>query len=334
MQRIILTKQHTEGAWLQYGIKTVAPDYETISCYTKEDVINHPAQFKEVEYIFSTWYMPEFTETEITKFFPSLKALFYAAGTVKYFAESFLKNGVRVFSSAKANGVAVAEFVVAQILLANKGYFQAQITNKSILWRWAFKHAKRYADNRTGNYNSKVGLIGCGSVGSEVVKLLSPYNLEIIIHDPYISAERCKQLGVKNVDLETLFETCDVISNHLPDIPSTKGIINYDLLRRMKDYSTFINTGRGAQVAEADLAKLLRKRPSICALLDVVQREVLWPCSPLLRRKNCFISPHIAGSVGNELLRMVKYSVMAYEDMINGRINEMEVSLSMLDKMA
>lgn len=336
MQIIILTKQIAEGVNLQSEIISIPYNLglNEIVCVTKEDVISNPEQYKDVVYIFSTWYMPSFTESDVKELFPSLRALFYSAGSVKYFAEPFLKNGVRVFSSARANGISVAEFVAAQVVLANKGYFQAQQSNKSVFWRFAFKRAKVYAEHRPGNYNAKVGLIGCGAVGAEVVRLLKPYRVEILVHDPYLSDARCADLGVKNVTLQTLFESCDVISNHLPDIPSTRGIINYDLLKRMKDYSTFINTGRGAQVIEQDLSRLLRERSTICALLDVVQHEVLKPWSSLLRRKNVFISPHIAGSVGNETLRMVEHSLKAYDDFINGRNNTNEVTLAMLDKMA
>ena len=215
MRIIILTKKKEDGLNLLSSITNICSPTREIRCYTKEDIINNVPLFEKVETIFSTWYMPSFSEEEIKVFFPSLKAVFYAAGTVKYFAEPFLKAGIRVFSSAKANGIPVAEFVTAQILLANKGYFQAQKANKSFLWRWAFRKAKSYTDNRKGNYGAKVGLIGCGSVGREVVRLLKPYHIEVYIHDPYISDEQCKSLGVRNISLKDLFETCDVISNHL-----------------------------------------------------------------------------------------------------------------------
>lgn len=334
MQIVIVTKEKNDGLKLQQSIIGLRPDFNGVLCYTKDEIVSNPAIFCDTEILLSTWYMPSFSEEDIKKIFPSLKAVFYAAGTVKYFAEPFLNIGVRVFSSAKANGIPVAEFVAAQILLANKGYFQAQKTNKSILWRWAFKKASLYAEKRPGNYHAKVGLIGCGSVGSEVVRLLKPFLIDVFIYDPYVSEERCRELGVTKMELQTLFETCDVISNHLPNIPSTQNIINYDLLKKMKDYSTFINTGRGAQVDEVGLAKLLRKRPSICALLDVSKHEPPFPWSPLLRRGNLFLTPHIAGSMGNEYNRMVEYALHAYDDYKQGKTNDMEVKKEMLSKMA
>jgi len=334
MKEIILTKDKADGLLLRKRIRQLRPNFIGLDCFVKDDVLKLGEQFMDTEYIFSSWYMPIFDEEEIKKAFPSLKAVFYAAGTVKYFAEPFLSLGIRVFSAAKANGISVAEYTVAQILLANKGFFQAQRSCKSFLWRFAFRKAKKYTDNRQGNYAAKVGLIGCGAVGSQVVRFLKSYDIEIMVYDPFLSAERCAELGVEQVDLVTLFESCDVISNHLPDIQNTKNIINYALLSKMKDYSTFINTGRGAQVVESDLAKVLRKRPSICAVLDVTQHEPPFPWSPLLRRGNVFLSPHIAGSTGNEVLRMVEYALQAYDDIIEGRLNNNEVTLGLLDKMA
>ena len=77
--------------------------------YTKEEIVTNPRKFATVKYIFSTWYMPDFNENEIKEYFPVLEAVFYAAGTVKYFAEPFMKCGVKVFSSAStANCVCLA----------------------------------------------------------------------------------------------------------------------------------------------------------------------------------------------------------------------------------
>ena len=91
--------------------------------YKKENILSTPEAFRDVEIIFSTWGMPTFTEAEIKTCLPSLKCIFYGAGTVQKFARPFLACGVKVFSAWAANAVPVAEMTVAQIILANKGYF-------------------------------------------------------------------------------------------------------------------------------------------------------------------------------------------------------------------
>ncbi|MBR3780135.1 MAG: hypothetical protein IKK63_02910 [Clostridia bacterium] len=80
----------------------------------------------DCEIAFSTWGMPQLTKEEIANYMPKLKAVFYSAGTVQYFARPFLESGIKVFSAFAANAVPVAEYTFAQITLAAKGYFQSE----------------------------------------------------------------------------------------------------------------------------------------------------------------------------------------------------------------
>ena len=329
---IILTKKLQEGKKLRMSLRQFDEALGVVPCLSKEEVRKDPVQAENCEYIFSTWYMPEFTEEEITRYFPKLTAIYYAAGTVKYFAEPFLKKDIRVFTAASANGIPVAEFAASQIVLANKGYFQAQRSYKWPIWHRGYFKARGYAERKNGNYGSKVGLLGCGAIGSKVVELLQPYKISVCVYDPYLSDERADTLGVKKVSLEDMFRTCDVVSNHLPDIPETKGMINYELLSSMKPTATLINTGRGAQVDEKALNKVLQQHKDMCALLDVSSHEPLWPWSPLHWRKNCFLTPHIAASLSNEVERMVEYMVQAYHDTLEDKQNTCETTLEIIAK--
>ena len=114
-------KRKSNGEYLFKTLKNEA-DLDPI-VYSKNDVIDSPDKFSDTEFIFSTWGMPVFTSEEIKEYFPSLKCVFYGAGSVQFFARPFLENGIKVFSAWGANAVPVAEYTVAQILLANKGYF-------------------------------------------------------------------------------------------------------------------------------------------------------------------------------------------------------------------
>lgn len=327
---IILTRDLKEGQRLKNSLVNFDYKFNNIECLTKDDIYASPGKAVAVDFIYSTWYMPVFSEDEIKKYFPSLKAIFYAAGTVKYFAEPFLKNGIKVYSAANANGITVAEFVVAQIILANKGFFQAQKEYKKPFWRHSFKKARSFSEVKSGNFNAKIGIVGCGSVGRQVVRILKSYKYDLYIFDPYLSDEFISDLGAKRASFEEIISSCDVISNHLPDIQSTNGIFNYSTLSKMKNNATFINTGRGKQIVEKDLAKVMQNKPNACALLDVTIHEPLYPWSPLLRRKNIFISPHIAGSLSGEFERMVEYMILASQDFSEGKNNDCEVNLKKL----
>ena len=139
--------------------------------YKKSDVLANPEKFKNVEYIFSTWGMPAFTKEEVNAYLPALKCIFYAAGTVRFFAKGFLEAGVKVFSAWAANGIPVAEYTVAQIVLASKGFFSTSRIYKS----GNHKTARALYETYPGNYNTKIGIIGAGMIGKYVINMLKNY---------------------------------------------------------------------------------------------------------------------------------------------------------------
>jgi phosphoglycerate dehydrogenase-like enzyme len=313
MNTIILTEKTANGVWLKDALRVSSNSLRSIENISKNEVLASPGKYKGVTYIFSTWNMPVFSEAEIIKYFPHLKCIYYAAGTVEYFAKPFENCGITVVSAIEENSVPVAEFVVAQIVLANKGVFESQRCYKNPFWKINFRLARRHPSRRIGNYRAKIGLIGLGRVGLKVLQLLKGYDFEIYISDPKVSNIEANNMGGSRCDLVEMFEKCDVISNHLPDIQSTKDILNINLFSRMKQNSVFINTGRGAQVVENDLVKAMRSKPYASALLDVTRREPPFPWSSLLWTRNIFLTPHIAGSQSYEYQRMVDAMVRIYE---------------------
>lgn len=300
------------------------------SRYTKKDIIEHPEKFKETRFIFSTWGMSAFTAEEIRSYFPRLEALFYAAGTVQGFARPFLECGVRIFSAWAANGVPVSEYTLSQILLANKGFF----LQTRLMQQKKYAEAAKLKQAYSGNYGVKVGLIGAGMIGSMVAELLKDYHLDVYVFDPFLSPKRAAQLGVKQCSLDTLFSSCHVISNHLANNEQTQGMLNYALFSKLPKYSTFINTGRGAQVVEDDLARILQKREDITAVLDVTYPEPPVESHPFYTLQNCFLTPHIAGSIGHECRRMAKYMLEEYRLYAEGKPCRYEVTMEALRTMA
>lgn len=317
--------------YLCANAKTVKKVYATDdTVYTKEDVLAAPEKFKSTEYVFSTWGMPAFTEEEIKRCLPSLKAVFYGAGTVQAFARPFLNCGVKVFSAWAANAVPVAEYTVAQIVLANKGFFSSSRIAKT----GDRKAASQCFHSYPGNYNVKIGIIGAGMIGKLVIKMLKSYNLEVLVFDPFLPDEKAKELGVKKVDLPVLFKECQVVSNHLANNEQTKGMLDGKLFESMLPLATFINTGRGAQVVEADLISTLKNRPDLTALLDVTFPEPPESDSEFYTLPNCILTPHIAGSAGNEVRRMGEYMKAEYKKFIQNEPCKYEVTLEMLKTMA
>lgn len=298
--------------------------------YKKNDVLSNPKSFADTEIIFSTWGMPSFTKSEIKSYFPSLKYIFYAAGSVQKFARPFLESGIKVFSAWAANAVPVAEYTVAQIILANKDFF----SQSRLMSVGQYDEARRRKGAHMGNYRKNIGIIGCGMIGSLVASMLKKYDLNILVYDPFLSDEKAEQLGVSTCSLKKLFSSCSVISNHLANNDATQGMLRYEHFSSMCRYATFINTGRGAQVVENELAKALSERPDLTALLDVTYPEPPEAEHPFYSLPNCFLTPHIAGSQGSEVVRMAEYMVEEYESCLSGKPCRYEVTLKMLETMA
>lgn len=310
------------------NVKNAYGAAETV--YRKADVLANSEKFAETEFVFSTWGMAAFTEEEIGRLFPSLKAVFYAAGSVQAFARPFLNKGVRVFSAWAANAVPVAEYTVAQIILANKGFYQSARLAKA----GDYAAASAFSRSNTGNYDVKIGVIGAGMVGKAVIHLLKAYKLSVLVFDPFLSKETADALGVTCCSLEMLFRECQVVSNHLADNEQTRGLLKEALFKEMRPYATFLNTGRGAQVAEADLIAALKARPDLTAVLDVTYPEPPEKNSEFFMLENCVLTPHIAGSSGKEVRRMGDFMLQEYARLVQNAPCQYEVTLEMMKTMA
>lgn len=297
--------------------------------YDKEDIFDKNNRLHDIELIFSTWGMPVFSIEEIEAYMPNLKAVFYAAGSVKHFALPFLLRDIKVVSAWAANAVPVAEYTVSQILLANKGYYQNTLLSKKDR-----KAARAQFSDFPGNFNSKTGLLGAGMIGKKVIEFLKPYEIDMLVYDPFLTQQAASELGVQKSSLHEIFSVCQTISNHMANVAETQGILDYDCFSRMLPNSTFINTGRGAQVNENDLIKALTDEPGRTALLDVTWPEPPDEGSMLYKLENVFLTTHIAGSSGKEVERMGDYIVSELKRYLAGDKLLYQVTAKMLETMA
>jgi len=293
---------------------------------TLENFDAHHAFLCEVDVIFSSWGMPVLTMEQVSRM-PRLKALFYAGGTVKAFAVPFLERGVTVVSAWAANAVPVAEFVLAQVILANKGYFRnSRECSSPEAWTTAFRG--------TGNFHATVSLLGAGMIGRKLIELMKPFDLHVLVFDPFLSAEEAERLGVEKVDLSDAFHRGQVVSNHLANVPGTRGLLDRECFEHMREHAVFINTGRGATVVEADLVDVLVRRPDLTALLDVTDPEPPATGSCLYTVPNLKLSSHIAGSIGGEIVRMADTVIEDFHRWRTGLPLQYAVTSAMLETMA
>jgi len=283
-------------------------------------------EMREVEVIFATWGLWPLSPAQ-REALPNLKAVFYAAGSVKHFALPLLERGVLVTSSWQANAVPVAEFTLAQILLANKGYWRNQAEYRGREDYGAFRGR--------GNYRATIALLGAGQVGRRVIELLRPFHLRVVVFDPYLSTKGAEHLGVEKVEsLHDAFAAGDAVSNHLADIPATIGLIRGHHMEVLPQNATFINTGRGRTVDHDALLKVFGSRTDLTAVLDVTDPEPLPLAHPLRALPNVHLTNHIAGSIGEEVSRMGQIAVEEFEAWQLGRPLRYAITPEMLDTMA
>ena len=129
------------------------------------------------------------------------------------------------------------------------------------------------------------------------------------------------------------FLSVEPLLGPIPDLPSTRAVLNGPLFEDMREGATFINTGRGAQVVEEDLIRVLKERPDLTALLDVPLPEPPVADSDLWTLPNVWISPHVGGSVGDEVVRMADCVIEEFVAWESGKPLRYQVTREVLKTM-
>lgn len=315
MKSIVFVDNKKNGMRMLGFLKCKEPT-KVIELFTYRDLIANGTPMRGVRYIFSTWNMPVLGVDEVAFFFPDVQAVFYAAGDTGYFRDAYLQNGIKVFDAKQENAKAVAEYVLTMVLSCNKGVPLVMRKSTFFLWRWSFNRARLTSSRYGGNVSKKIGLIGVGAVGMQVAELLKMFDFEILVYDPFMSCEACVALGVKKVSLEILFKDSNVISMQLADTKDTKNLVDYKLMNLMRPNAVIINVGRGAQLNEFDLLRVLYKKRHVIAVLDVTKVEPIMPWSFLNWHPRVFVTPHIAGSLGSEVERMYEGIFTKYKEFV------------------
>ncbi|MFF4966176.1 hydroxyacid dehydrogenase [Streptomyces sp. NPDC001037] len=272
------------------------------------------AALAQTEVIISSWGCPPLDETVLSQA-PALRAVVHAAGSVKHhITDACWRRGIHVTSAAWANALPVAEYTVAAVLLANKQLLKIRDDYRAR----RDQHDWQAAYATAGNYRRTVGIIGASRIGRRVLELLRPYDLELLLHDPYLETAEAHELGARPVALDTLCASSDVVTIHAPELPDTRHLMSEQRLGLMKDGATLINTSRGSLVDhDALLAELTTGR--LNAVLDVTVPEVLPTDSPLYDLPNVLLTPHVAGSLGGELHRLAAAAADELDRYTTGR---------------
>jgi phosphoglycerate dehydrogenase-like enzyme len=244
---------------------------------------------------------------------PRLRAVVHAGGTVKdHVGPDVWSRGILVTTAADANAYPVAEYTLAAILFAGKGVPEL---------------ASGYAQDPgfsaggmqdIGNYRRTVGIIGASRVGRRVIELLRAFDFTVLLYDPHLADADPILPRASRVSLDELFCLSSIVSIHAPLLPETTGMVGSRQLALMSPGSVLINTARGAIVDHDALVQAVCVK-GVRAILDVTTPEPLPAGHPLRALPGVILTPHVAGSLGNELHRLGESAVRELELFAAGR---------------
>lgn len=204
--------------------------------------------------------------------------------------KSATARGIVVVNTPTSNTLAATEHTCAMIMAITRHIPQAH--NSLMAGNW---------DRKTFTgiqlQNKTIGIIGVGRIGSRIAKRMQAMEMKTIGYDPYIPEERFKQLGVEQVDLDTLLKRSDYITMHTPLTKETRGLIGKEEIAKMKDGVRVINVSRGAVLDIYALAEALKSGHVAGAAIDVFPTEPLTKdINPFLGMDNVVITPHLGAS--------------------------------------
>lgn len=225
-----------------------------------------------------------------------LQIIAHSAGSVKHMlsvgvVEQYLiPRNIVTFSASGAIADNVAESAVGMLIMTCRRWVDHILhTRQSDGWKdphifW----------NGQFLLGSTLGVISASQVGRKVIELLRPWDLTILLYDPYVTDQQAQQLGVEKVELDELFRRSDHVTIHAPSTPETDKMIGSEQLALLRDGATIVNTARGSVIDEdALIAEVRTGRISVC--LDVTDPEPPAADSPLRKLKNVYLTPHVAG---------------------------------------
>ena len=162
-----------------------------------------------------------------------------------------------------------------------------------------------------------MGIIGFGRIGKTTGRIARAMGMEVIANDE--APDAAGREIAAYVSREELYERSDVISLHCPLFPATEGMINRESIARMKDGVIILNNSRGPLVVEQDLADALNSGKVYAAGVDVVSVEPIRADNPLLKAKNCIITPHISWAPKESRRRLMEIAVGNLRAFIGGK---------------
>lgn len=224
---------------------------------------------------------------------PNLKVLGVMRGGLDSVNVEYLKEkGVTVVHAPTRSAHAVADFTVGMILSEVNNI--AKSYHGIMEGHWIKEYANN--DNVHDLRTRKVGIVGCGNIGREVIKRLQAFGCDIIVYDPYVNSDAIEAMGYHAVTEDELLEQSDIISIHLRLSDETKEFFGEKEFKKMKKDCVLINTARAGLVDQKAMLKALKEKRISGAAVDVFEEEPLPIENEYTKLDNITMTSHIAGT--------------------------------------
>ncbi|WP_210608014.1 phosphoglycerate dehydrogenase [Priestia flexa] len=177
-------------------------------------------------------------------------------------------------------------------------------------------------------YGKTIGILGFGAIGRAVAKRAKGFQMNILVYDVFQDEQIAKEYGITYAEFPTVLKNSDFLTVHMPLLPETENLLNFEAMRKMKQDAILINTARGGIVNEEDLYQALQQGVIRGAGIDVFSVEPP-TASPLFKLENALLTPHNAAASEEAIKRMTSQStdnILAYFNDLQGKGEEINVT--------
>lgn len=220
------------------------------------------------------------------------------------------KHGIAIARTTGANTTAVAEMALMMMLMSRRRMNVYQARLRAGDWKKDIGHEL---------IGATVGIIGFGSIGQRLSRLLTGFDCRVLSYDPFTPKDVAEKLNVQLVDLETLFKEADAISIHVNYTKETHHMVNEKMISLMKPSAVIVNTARGNIIDEDALAKALRENKIAGTGVDVFAKEPLPLSSALLENSEAILTPHVSSQTVESLWNIYKTAIDICADFFKGK---------------
>ncbi len=242
-----------------------------------------------------------------------VRLIAHSAGSVRpVVEEDVFDMGITVTSVSRAIAPFVAETALGFIICAVRRLFLHDRAMRRGEWR------NGEIPPTTSLFDKKVGLVGFGYVAREFARLVKPFRVQLLAHDPYADPSLLARYGAKPATLEEIFSTCSIVSLHAGLTEETRRMIGRELLSLLPREAIIVNTARGGLIDTEALLEVGREKGLFLGL-DVFEEEPLPPDHPLRSYERAFLSPHLAGPADDALSYLGEAVIEDVRDFLRGK---------------